>query len=82
MEMVTKISKQLVALREQLKLTQDKLLSNENHKYELERVKDILMRQEIGFHEYDDTTVRLLVEYIRVMPEGKIVIVLKGGGRT
>ena len=80
-EMVTKISKQLVALREQLKLTQDKLLSNENHKYELERVKDILMRQEIGFHEYDDTTVRLLVEYIRVMPEGgKIVIVLKGGG--
>ena len=80
MEMVTKISKQLVALREQLKLTQDKLLSNENHKYELERVKDILMRQEIGFHEYDDTTVRLLVEYIRVMQEGKIVIVLKGGG--
>ena len=80
MEMVTKISKQLCCAARAAQTYAGQTALNENHKYELERVKDILMRQEIGFHEYDDTTVRLLVEYIKVMPEGKIVIVLKGGG--
>ena len=31
------------------------------------------------FDIYDDRTVRLLVEYIRVMGDGRIVIMLKGG---
>lgn len=39
----------------------------------------MLAEQEIGFHQFDDVTVRLLVEYIRVMSDGKIIIVLKGG---
>ena len=81
-EMVGEIGKRLVILREQLAFTKDKLLSNENHKIELERVRDVVLRQEVAFHEYDDTTVRLLVEYIKVMPEGKIVIVFKGGGEV
>lgn len=37
------------------------------------------MTSELRFYEYDDVTVRLLVEYIKVMSDGKIVIVLKGG---
>ena len=81
-EMVGEIGKRLAILREQLAFTMDKLLSNENHKFELERVRDVVLRQEVAFHEYDDTTVRLLVEYIKVMPEGKIVIVFKGGGEV
>ena len=81
-EMVGEIGKRLAILRERLAFTKDKLLSNENHKFELERVRDIVLRQEIAFHEYDDTTVRLLVEYIKVMPEGKIVIEFKGGGEV
>ena len=80
--MVGEIGKRLAILREQLAFTKDKLLSNENHKFELERVRDVVLRQEVAFHEYDDTTVRLLVEYIKVMPEGKIVIVFKGGGEV
>ena len=31
------------------------------------------------FRMYDDRTMRLLIEYIRVMEEGKIGIMLKGG---
>lgn len=32
-----------------------------------------------NFDVYDDRSVRLLIEYIRVMEDGKIVIMLKGG---
>ena len=31
------------------------------------------------FNEFDDATVRRLVEYIRVMADNKLIVVLKGG---
>lgn len=36
-------------------------------------------RMSLNFDVYDDRTVWLLIEYIRVMEEGKIAIMLKGG---
>lgn len=73
------ISKRIVALREQVEFAKQKLDSNDANKVELERIRKILLDQRIAFYEYDDVTVRLLVEYIKVMSDGKIVIVLKGG---
>ena len=34
---------------------------------------------EINFSEYNEIVVRKLIECIRVMPDGTLVIVLKGG---
>ncbi len=78
-EMIREISKRIVALREQVEFAKQKLDSNDANKVELERIRKILLDQRIAFYEYDDVTVRLLVEYIKVMSDGKIVIVLKGG---
>lgn len=39
----------------------------------------MLQDESLRFNEYDDRTVRVLVDYIRVMKEGIIVIMLKGG---
>lgn len=78
-EMIREISKRIVALREQVEFAKQKLDSNDANKVELERIRKILLDQRIAFYEYDDVTVRLLVEYIKVMSDGKIVIVFKGG---
>ena len=39
----------------------------------------MLQDESLRFNEYDDRTVRVLVDYIRVMKEVIIVIMLKGG---
>jgi len=39
----------------------------------------VLSDETMRFNEYDEVTVRRLVEYIRVMADGKIIVVLKGG---
>lgn len=78
-EVIGQISKKIVVLRDQLELTKSKISTDESQSFELERIKNIFLGQEIAFHEYDDITARLLIEYIKVMPEGRIIIVLKGG---
>lgn len=70
---------ELAALREQLKLAQAKIESNQSVNTEVERIKKLLTDDSLNFDLYDDRTVRLLIEYIRVMEEGKIMIMLKGG---
>lgn len=46
---------------------------------EIESIKAFLADTEINFSEYNEIVVRKLVECIRVMPDRKLVIVLKGG---
>ena len=48
-------------------------------KGEIDRMKEALSRLDVTFSEYDDVTVRRLVECIRVMRGKRIVIILKGG---
>lgn len=78
-ETIQRLCEQIIILRQQLEIAKAKIASNERLSWEIERLKAMLAEQEIGFHQFDDVTVRLLVEYIRVMSDGKIIIVLKGG---
>lgn len=70
---------QIAALRKQIELTRDKMASDERVNMEIERIKKILSDKNRQFNRYDDTYVRYLVEYIRAMSNGTIIIVLKGG---
>ena len=78
-KIIERQTNELAALREQLKLVQAKIESNQSVNTEVERIKKLLADDSLNFDVYDDRTVRLLIEYIRVMEEGKIVIMLKGG---
>ena len=46
---------------------------------EMENIKKILDGTEINFSEYSEIVVRKLVECIRVMGNGELSIVLRGG---
>ncbi len=76
---IGKISEQLCAVREQLDISKKQMAKSERVNKEIENVKIFLKNVDINFSEYNEVVVRKLVECIRVMLEGKIVIVLKGG---
>ena len=76
-KIIERQTNELAVLREQLKLVQAKIESNQSVNTELERIKKLLTDDSLNV--YDDRSVRLLIEYIRVMEDGKIVIMLKGG---
>ena len=79
MEEIKSLSEQIVVLREQLETVQGRLKSNERVSEEIEKIKQYLSSDNADFTEYNDTMVRRLVEYIRVMKDKTIIIVLKGG---
>ena len=68
-----------MALRRELELSKAKLANKEKVSAEIERIKNMLSDDNIKFNEFDDVTVRRLVEYIRVMADKRIIVVLKGG---
>lgn len=78
-QMISELCRQMTALRQELELTKAKLATNEKVSAEIERIKETLSDETVKFSEYDEVTVRRLVEYIRVMADGKIIVVLKGG---
>lgn len=77
--MIEQQTNALVVLRERVSLVKAKIENNEVVNAEVERIKSLLTDEALCFDIYDDRTVRLLVEYIRVMGDGRIVIMLKGG---
>lgn len=79
MEEIKSLSEQIVVLREQLEAVQGRLKSNERVSEEIENIRNYLSSDNADFTEYNDTMVRRLVEYIRVMKDKTIIIVLKGG---
>lgn len=76
---IRKISDQLCAMREQLDIARKQMSASEKVNTEIENIKSFLADTEINFAEYNEIIVRKLVECIRVMPDSKIAIVLKGG---
>ena len=78
-QMISELCRQMTALRQELELTKAKLATNEKISVEIERIKETLSDEAVKLSEYDEITVRRLVEYIRVMADGKIIVVLKGG---
>ena len=76
---IKKLSDRICALREQLDLAKKQLSASDMVKGEIDRMKEALSRLDVTFSEYDDVTIRRLVECIRVMRGKRIVIILKGG---
>ena len=78
-EEMKSLSSQMVVLREQLEIIKGRIDSNEKVNAEIENIKQCLSADSLDFSEYNDVTIRRLVEYIRVMKDNSIIIVLKGG---
>lgn len=76
---IKKLSEQLCVLREQLDLARQQMSASEMVNGEIEHIRKALTKIDVTFSEYDDVTVRRLVECIRVMNDKKIIIILKGG---
>lgn len=74
---IIKISESIVALRNQRELVKTRMSANVTLSAELERIKRFFECGNISG--YDDAMVRRIVDYIRVMNDGKIVIAMKGG---
>ena len=62
-----------------VRVLQGRIDSNEKVNAEIENIKQCLSADSLDFSEYNDVTIRRLVEYIRVMKDNSIIIVLKGG---
>ena len=78
-EEMKSLSFQTVVLREQLEIIKWRIDSNKKVNEEIENIKQCLSVDSLDFSEYNDVTIRRLVEYIRVMKDNSIIIVLKGG---
>lgn len=78
-DMISELCRQMTALRQELELVKAKLATNEKVSAEIERIKNMLTDDTMKFNEFDEVTVRRLVEYIRVMADKRIIVVLKGG---
>ena len=78
-EEMKSLSSQMVVLREQLEIIKGRIDSNKKVNEEIENIKQCLSADSLDFSEYNDVTIRRLVEYIRVMKDNSIIIVLKGG---
>jgi hypothetical protein len=76
---IHKISDQLCAMRSQLDIARNQISASNKVNQEIENIREFIMAEDINFSEYNEIVVRKLIECIRVMPDNKIAIVLKGG---
>ena len=76
---LSELFEQLVALRTQYEQARAQSEQSESVNAEVQRILNILKTTEISFTEYDDLTVRRLVECIQVCGKEKIIVTLKGG---
>lgn len=74
-----KMFDQLVVLRGQLDLAKSQAAQSETVNAEVARIMEILKHTDMNFTEYDDITVRRLVDCIQVCGNQKIIVTLKGG---
>ena len=76
---LSELFEQLVALRTQYEQARAQSEQSESVNAEVQRILNILQNTQISFTEYDDLTVRRLVECIQVCGKEKIIVTLKGG---
>ena len=76
---LSELFEQLVALRSQYERAVAQSEQSESVNAEVQRITKLLQNTEISFTEYDDLTVRRLVESIQVCGKEKIIVTLKGG---
>ncbi len=78
-EGIKKLSDKIVALRNQLDLVRIQMNSKESVRLEIEELKRTVLNEEVKFDTFDETKIRRLVEYIKVMGNNTLIITLKGG---
>ena len=79
---IKKLCDKIAVLREQLTTEKARATTSNELNAEIERILDYIANtNEESFLEYDDTTVRRLVECITVTTDGRIIVTLKGGFR-
>lgn len=76
---IENIHQKITALRVELEKTKAIIESSEKVNLEIERVKKLFENMGDAFNLTDEIILRRMVEYIRVMSEGKIIVVFKGG---
>ena len=74
-----KMFDQLVVLRGKLDLAKCQASQSDSVNAEVARIMEVLKQTDMNFTEFDDVTVRRLVECIQVCGNQKIVVTLKGG---
>ena len=76
---IEKLFEQIKALRQHLEIIQTSAEKRISDDAEIKRITDILENNSFNFSEFNDNIVRRIVECIRVMSDGSIVVILKGG---
>ena len=78
-EEIKKIFSKIKSLRDSLQIAREQSCDSENLSFEVKRIKEIFEKEDLKFHEFDNTIIRRIVECIRVMSDKTIIIILKGG---
>ena len=73
------IYEKIAVLREQLDLAKKQMNNQNNIANEVERLFSIFKSESLNFEEFDEITIRRLVECVRVAPDRSITVILKGG---
>lgn len=77
---ITNLYEKISILRDRLNVIKSQSSVNEEVDIEIERfVKAMREYDSADFTEYNDSLVRRIIEYIKVMPDRSIEVVLKGG---
>ena len=71
---------EISVLREQVKVAKAQTVQNDDVAREIENfIKDMESYEKTPITEFNDPMVRRLIDNIRIMPDKKIIVVLKGG---
>ena len=76
---IININKKITALRGELEKAKAVIAASEKVNAEIEQLKKQIADMDNAFEMTDDLILRRMVEYIRVMAEGKIIVTFKGG---
>ena len=76
---IVNINQKIIALRGELERVKAVIASSEKVNVEIERLNRLFENMGDTFNLTDEMILRRMVEYIRVMSEGKIIVVFKGG---
>lgn len=74
-----KMFEQLTALRNLLETAKSQAAQSETVNNEVARLTALLMEADLNFSEFDDVTIRRIVECIQVNTDKHILVTLKGG---
>lgn len=78
-DLIKNMSDQVVALQDQIEIIRERLNDDQETSFEIERIKTAIQNLQLDDNVYKDSVLRILIDYIRVMPNKKIIVALKGG---